>query len=597
MCSSDLNHSTTSAIQVLLRQAATDGQLPIPDALQLEETLQELQHWGEGGFHDVWKVKFKPSPFDSWDPEKFPNDMPHEIIVRVQKRDTVTDPTPIWVRQEVGIRNFITNNLDVPVPRIYAWDDEEQLGFPFTAEEFVDGVPLDSVWHHFDEQQKTKVLSNLAHVLVNLAKARFSQIGSLDPRIHGIVPHLEQSMDGTRIQVYDPELWNVGPYKSTKEYVLAMYEKEIAFNESGLEAASWSEEYEQHYGSPATFARYLRHIKAKLENEEPELLDDGEEFDPFIISHGDLAGRNILVDGTEIVALVDFEFAAILPANQFFRRTSPESMPLELYANPPPLPEGSNSDTVNEWYDATTRARLDNEAVMEQLQGLMIAEAEQRGWSEEIIDHLLRGSGSAQASKVQWNMAPWLEPEYNKDDYEDIAGVLDPESTFAVEDDKALENNAVEDHGHQAIDTNTETPYSDVRLPEPESPLANEDEEAGGDDAPEYEIHQGIDMSTDVISNHLRLPDPEPGNTFPSTPPPATNGYPANDATIELMETPDAQKRREKKSKQNKRKKEAKKRKKALATANSSPQSDTISTLSLRQHEWRYDTFQVLICL
>lgn len=62
-------------------------------------------------------------------------------------------------------------------------------------------------------------------------------------------------------------------------------------------------------------ADFVETLKARRERVEVELKAKPRE-EPFVLCHGDLQGRNILMRGTDIVAVIDWEIAGSLPLSE-----------------------------------------------------------------------------------------------------------------------------------------------------------------------------------------------------------------------------------------------------------------------------------------
>ena len=102
--------------------------------------------------------------------------------------------------------------------------------------------------------------------------------------------------------------YNIGPYKSTKEYVLACYDKEIYYYTHVSTSDINSDLFQD---TPLElFVQQLRDKRNSLEvNYTP--VDE-----PFVLVHGDLNGQNIMMQGTNVVAVLDWEFSGAYPLSE-----------------------------------------------------------------------------------------------------------------------------------------------------------------------------------------------------------------------------------------------------------------------------------------
>lgn len=111
-------------------------------------------------------------------------------------------------------------------------------------------------------------------------------------------------------QCHSHACYNIGPYNSTKEYVISCYDREIYHYTHAPNSVIDLGLFTQ---TPLPdFIKILRKTRQSL-------IDNDSVFDteePFVFCHGDFHGQNILVSGTDITGIVDWEFAGAYPLSE-----------------------------------------------------------------------------------------------------------------------------------------------------------------------------------------------------------------------------------------------------------------------------------------
>lgn len=159
-------------------------------------------------------------------------------------------------------------------------------------------------------------------------------------------------------EFHSNDYYNIGPYNSTKEYVISCYDREIYYYTHASESVI---DLELFSDIPLpVFVETLRKTRQSL-------IDDDSAFDPeepFVFSHGDFHGQNILVSGTTVTAIIDWEFAGAFPLSELF---GDEGVDVVCFQN-----ERENS----RWC-----ARIE---------GYIGSRVQERGWSMKRIQWLLK---------------------------------------------------------------------------------------------------------------------------------------------------------------------------------------------------------------
>ncbi|KAF2434073.1 kinase-like protein [Tothia fuscella] len=175
---------------------------------------------------------------------------------------------------EAHAMRYVRKNTSIPLPEVldaYLLDDQEGVSAPHTCivMTFVEGKTLDEEWPTYTDVEKANITSELKSYIAEMRTLRSSQIASVD---------------GTYCndQFFSDELGSYGPFES-----------ESAFK-AGLAAA----------------------LRAKGDNSWTEMiikfiqsLPDGE----VLLTHNDIAPRNILVKNAKVVAILDWENSGFYP--------------------------------------------------------------------------------------------------------------------------------------------------------------------------------------------------------------------------------------------------------------------------------------------
>jgi hypothetical protein len=176
---------------------------------------------------------------------------------------------------------------------------------------------LADVWHHFTDDQKDKVVSQVATFEGQLLSKRFESIGSPFGN-----PFDSNFQVGPTIPVsgqYVPLDRNFGPWNSSMDYIMAYMEAEIHLLEN--ESDKWHQQrtrwIRQNGGQNALSLTDATSCYKLFMNGLCRLdLSAFQGLDYFTLFHEDLCIGNIMVsydDPAHIVAIVDWEGSKIVP--------------------------------------------------------------------------------------------------------------------------------------------------------------------------------------------------------------------------------------------------------------------------------------------
>ena len=170
--------------------------------------------------------------------------------------------------------------------------------------------------------------------------------------------------------------YDIGPYASTKEYVLANYEKEIHYYLYAQE-----EDIDMDFFEDVSKDDFIM----TLQDERYDLLDNENAFlpeEPFVLVHGDFHGRNIMMKEGRIQAVLDWEFAGFYPLSELLGCTGVDVLEVET---------DEDEDENNRWSELIVK--LAGEKAMS------------RGWDDRRLG-LLLGDGDPNLQKTRIEMVP-----------------------------------------------------------------------------------------------------------------------------------------------------------------------------------------------
>ena len=220
---------------------------------------------------------------------------------------------------------YITKNHPViPVPKVYAYQSKDP---PFIAMEYIAGQPLNEAWNAFTDTQKSEAVQEIADVVIALGEIRFDTIGGLSPD-HKPAPTVESTkLFKGRHKFHSHDFYDIGPYPSTRDYVLACYDKEIYYySHASADDMDWTWFVSEDEGTEAVSDKAAAALKKtafvqELEQERRRLQSNPHLFapeQPFVLCHGDFQARNIMMHDGHIKAILDWEFAGSFPLSELW---------------------------------------------------------------------------------------------------------------------------------------------------------------------------------------------------------------------------------------------------------------------------------------
>lgn len=170
---------------------------------------------------------------------------------------------------EAETMKLVRAKTTIPVPEIYNAYTDSSTGNVCIVMEFVKGDCLVDVWDRYNAAQKQEVIEQLRDMFSQLRTLKGSFIGSID---------------GTACEdpLFEDDLGAYGPYDSEDDFNNGI----VTALKSSL-TGGWVE----------TICDMV------------DTLKDHE----TVLTHGDFSPRNILVQGSEVVAILDWEMSGFYP--------------------------------------------------------------------------------------------------------------------------------------------------------------------------------------------------------------------------------------------------------------------------------------------
>ncbi|KAI6112424.1 hypothetical protein EDD16DRAFT_1602989 [Pisolithus croceorrhizus] len=224
------------------------------------------------------------------------------------------------------------SDLDIPTPAIYTYSCK--YGSEFIAMEYIDGDTLSDIWLDFPEQEQEDVVAQIAEIMRTMrSKMSFKLIGGIDPDGASYPLVDGTNAAGGRGIVDSLGLYNIGPYESVREYVQSVFDRQFHYMDQMLHKGT----LKAHEMEFKETSEYLNNVTPEEAFERAKSKRDAfiaHPYDPeypFVLRHGDLHGRNVVVSHTSprrILAILDWDSGgsqALPLADRDFEVSSPDS--------------------------------------------------------------------------------------------------------------------------------------------------------------------------------------------------------------------------------------------------------------------------------
>jgi len=201
--------------------------------------------------------------------ERLGSDPSSSHIYRFDEKTVIKFGDGVRMAEAAAMR-LVREKTSIPVPEVYDAYIQDESSQGCIVMEYVEGKPLDNVWSSLDETQKDEIITQLKRYLDELRNITGSFIGSVDRT------YCEDQFFGD-----DPISY--GPFDSEATFRQGLIR---ALRERGQN--SWTE-------------MVVRFISSMPQHHR------------IVLTHNDLAPRNILVCEAKVVAIVDWELSGFFP--------------------------------------------------------------------------------------------------------------------------------------------------------------------------------------------------------------------------------------------------------------------------------------------
>ncbi|KAM0323031.1 hypothetical protein ACHAQA_009130 [Verticillium albo-atrum] len=172
---------------------------------------------------------------------------------------------------EAETMRFIRARTTIPVPQVHDAYTDEESGMVRIVMEFIPGENLDTAWDKYTDDEKAHVIAQLRGYMDELRRIKGTFIGSIDG-------------SWCNDHYFDNEPAGYGPFANEAE-----------FNQGIIKALRAAKPGEDWVGFTC------------------DIFDEVMKGHEIVMTHNDLDPRNILVRGSEIVALLDWELSGYYP--------------------------------------------------------------------------------------------------------------------------------------------------------------------------------------------------------------------------------------------------------------------------------------------
>ncbi|GAP88805.1 putative aminoglycoside phosphotransferase [Rosellinia necatrix] len=365
----DVCFAIVKALPASLRRQANQNLVDAIGPQHIPE-VHEARLIAVGGYNSVFYVKLH-EPMEIAKPGYLSRPPVSEFVIRLPSKDALL---PHQIINDVACREYVAEKLPhIPVPRVYFYRATDDPDTSFTVEEFVDCPPLSSMWMSLSLSQKNTVAQKLASTIVDLAEIPFDMIGGLDsswssaPTVEGC------KLFKGRGKFHNNQCYPIGPYKSIKEFILSSYDREIYYYTHG------AEDIDMDFFDTVALPDFIESLKRKRTALAERHIPD----EPIVLTHGDFHGRNILVRGDQIAAIIDWDFAGSYPLSETLGGLTVGVLDVD------------SEETYMEYLKWG-----------EKIRDLIKHEAQERHWDRDDID-LLMGDGDTELGLSRQEMLPF----------------------------------------------------------------------------------------------------------------------------------------------------------------------------------------------
>ncbi|KAI0141778.1 kinase-like protein [Xylariaceae sp. FL1272] len=191
-------------------------------------------------------------------------------VFKIDAKTVVKSSTFIRLAEAETMR-YVRARTSIPVPEVYDAYIDEDSGHTRIVMEFVEGIELEEAWDTYQDSDKESVIAQLKGYMDELRAMEGDFIGAVDG-------------SWCNDHFFDEDRGGYGPFKNERE-----------FNDGIVRALK--QDREDHVDVDVTCNIFLEVMKGHK----------------IVLTHNDFAPRNILVQGSKVVAVLDWEHAGWYP--------------------------------------------------------------------------------------------------------------------------------------------------------------------------------------------------------------------------------------------------------------------------------------------
>ncbi|TDL17331.1 hypothetical protein BD410DRAFT_831553 [Rickenella mellea] len=219
------------------------------------------------------------------------------------------------ISSQVATMKYIASHTTIPSPRIIQFStnpDGDGVGAPYIITTEIEGVQLDTVWSHMNDDERKIVLRQIVDILIQLSFHRFDKIGSLFmkkglPETSKDSYYIGPKVCSGDINRHVSRASSSAVYTSAVDYWLTCVN-------SCLDALGESE-----FGGFSSAFRYahLWFLRSLI----PALYDITLDSTGFPLLPGDFSARNIMLTNVDseprITGIINWEYSSTAPTSSF----------------------------------------------------------------------------------------------------------------------------------------------------------------------------------------------------------------------------------------------------------------------------------------
>ncbi|KAG0260017.1 Phosphotransferase enzyme [Mortierella polycephala] len=216
---------------------------------------------------------------------------------------------------EVATMQLVRERTSIRVPEVYAWsaDATNPIGAEYILMEKIPGVPLDDTWRSMSFEDKEHIVRQIIDIVLQLFNINYDKIGGIYQDKDGayyVGPIINDLffMDERANMDLDR-----GPWTTSSDYLKGLIRSEIQYLNTHYKSALDGQD-DSIDEDDLDDIRDTLSVSAEFEDLIPYFCPDKTTPERFCLHHGDLNKGNIMVEGTKVSGIIDWESSGVCPA-------------------------------------------------------------------------------------------------------------------------------------------------------------------------------------------------------------------------------------------------------------------------------------------